>query len=441
MNSFLIGAATSNSGKTTVSIGLMRALRKRGLTVQPYKCGPDYIDTKFHTIACGNESVNLDTWLSSKEHVRHVFHKYGKDADMRVVEGVMGLYDGYDRYNGSSGEIAMLLDIPVILVVNAKSVAYPVAPLIYGFNNFSVNGSHVKIAGVIFNMVSSDSHYHHLKSACDDAGIPCLGYISNNPRLSIPGRHLGLSTDELDKMEELIELCSEEIEKHVDMTMLIRSVYDETSLRKQAKAETHLNQLNKICEKRIAIARDEAFNFTYRANIDALARNGEIVYFSPLADQRIPACDWLYLPGGYPELYAERLYDNKTMRDSIKEYAEHGGHIYAECGGLMYLSKSIEVVDDVSGSCKKYDMCGVLPIETTMEGARLHLGYRMLKQNGRVMRGHEFHYSKVKESDSYPRELVIEHCQYTSKGAPADTCLYRYRNVVAGYTHWYWGDI
>ena len=211
-SSFLIGAATSNSGKTTFTMGLLRALRDRGLKVQPYKCGPDYIDTMFHEIASGRESVNLDTYMASEEHVKDVFQRYGEDADVRIVEGVMGLFDGYDKSKGSSAEIAMLLDIPVILVVNAKSVAYSVAPLIYGFKHFNPK---LKIAGVVFNMVASENHFAFLKQACEDAGVPCLGYMLRNRDLIIPGRHLGLTIEAREETEELISLAAKEVEEHV----------------------------------------------------------------------------------------------------------------------------------------------------------------------------------------------------------------------------------
>lgn len=214
----LIGAATSNSGKTTFTMGLLRALTRRGMRVQPFKCGPDYIDTMFHHLASGSESVNLDTFMSSAEHVQQQYAKYGNEADMCVVEGVMGLFDGYDRSQGSSAEIAMLLDLPVVLVVNARSAAYSVAPLIYGFKHFNPK---VRIAGVVFNMVSSDHHYSFLKDACEAAGVACLGYLQKNPDINIPGRHLGLTISAREEMESLINLAADEVERHVDLNGLV----------------------------------------------------------------------------------------------------------------------------------------------------------------------------------------------------------------------------
>lgn len=215
---YLIGAATSNSGKTTFTIGLLRALTRRGLRVQPYKCGPDYIDTMFHHLASGSESVNLDTFMSSSDHVKEIFARYGEEADVQIVEGVMGLFDGYDKMKGSSAEIAMLLEIPVILVVNAKSVAYSVAPLIYGFKHFNPQ---LRLAGVVFNMVASENHYRFLREACEDAGVKCFGYMQKNPELVIPGRHLGLTISAREEMEKLINLAADEVERHVNLEEMI----------------------------------------------------------------------------------------------------------------------------------------------------------------------------------------------------------------------------
>lgn len=430
-SSFLIAAANSNSGKTTVTMGLLRALTNRGLKVQPFKCGPDYIDTMFHEMASGRESVNLDTFMASGEHVRHIYTEYGAYKDCRVVEGVMGLFDGYDKLRGSSAEIAMLLDIPVILVVNAKSVAYSVAPLIYGFKHFD---KRVRIAGVIFNMVASENHYSFLRSACEDAGVECFGYIPRNEHLVIPGRHLGLTITAEQETEELIALAAREAEAHIDIERLL----EQTEITDSALALGPDAQPDELpfdldfCRQTpprptIAIAYDEAFNFTYRANIDVLRRKYRVIPFSPLRDSAIPECDSLYLPGGYPELFADELAENTSMRRSIKAFAERGGEIFAECGGFMYLCKDIDA----------REMCGVFPFRATMEGARLHLGYRT-DADGK--RGHEFHYSHLCEK-TLTDGITVERTQKTAKGKPVDTAIYHYRNVTAGYTHWYWAEL
>ena len=445
--SFLIGAATSNSGKTTFTMGLLRALRDRGLKVQPYKCGPDYIDTMFHEIASGRESVNLDTYMASDEHVKEVFQRYGEDADVRIVEGVMGLFDGYDKSKGSSAEIAMLLDIPVILVVNAKSVAYSVAPLIYGFKHFNPK---LKIAGVVFNMVASENHFSFLKQACEDAGVSCLGYMLRNHDLIIPGRHLGLTIEAREETEELIRLAAKEVEAHVGWPLPPPSPVE-----REPEGDGGFPIIEDIQEFgfehsgslptgegggrgrfSIAIAKDSAFNFTYRANIDALRELGEVVSFSPLNDERMPDCDFLYLPGGYPELFASDLSNNASMRESIKAFAENGGRIFAECGGFMYLCNNIDGIP----------MCGVFPFSATMMDAKLHLGYRQLCNtklstlNSQLAKGHEFHYSSVVEPDTLPEGIRKEQLQLSAKGQPVDTALYHYKNVLAGYTHWYWAE-
>lgn len=217
MKKILIAATNSNCGKTTFTMGLLRAMKRRGLRVQPFKCGPDYIDPMFHRVASGQESVNLDLVMSSPEHVQELFSHYGQGADLCVVEGVMGLYDGRDRWHGSSAEVASLLDLPIILLVNARSAAYSVAPLLYGFSHFSPLGARPNILGVVFNMVGSERHYALLQQACEDVGIPCLGYLKRNEKLTIPSRHLGLSIEQTNQLEELIEAAADEITAHVNL--------------------------------------------------------------------------------------------------------------------------------------------------------------------------------------------------------------------------------
>ncbi len=233
MKGFLIGAPTSHSGKSTVTAALLRALRIRGLRVQPFKCGPDYIDTQLHRLACGEESVNLDTFLSSPSHVEELYHRYEEGADMCVVEGAMGLFDGYDRDEGSAASIASLLALPVILVVDARSVAYSAAPLIHGFATFrresplspqeaSASRGEISLAGVVFNQVGSERHYRMLRQACEDAHVACLGYLPRNPQFTIEDRHLGLALDCGGRLEEIVSLAAKEAERHIDIDALLR---------------------------------------------------------------------------------------------------------------------------------------------------------------------------------------------------------------------------
>lgn len=412
----LIGAATSGCGKTTFTMGLLRTLCNRGLMVQPFKCGPDYIDPLYHKQAAGEASVNLDTFMATPEHVRHLFSHYGHDADVRVIEGAMGLFDGYDGMKGSAAEVAMLLDVPVVLLVSARATAYSVAPLIYGFRHFNPQ---LRLAGVVFNFVASERQYATLRQACADVGVECLGYMGRNEALTIPSRHLGLTIETRQQTEQLISEAAREVEAHVDVDRLIELCDSSTG--------TQTQELNNSQTQIIAVARDEAFNFTYRANIDALCRMGTVTFFSPLRDRELPPCDLLYLPGGYPELFATQLAANVAMRRAIADYAEAGGRVLAECGGFMYLCHDIDGIM----------MCGVLPLHTTMQDARLHLGYRQMTIGGETLRGHEFHYSRVCDNQSLGsvEELKL---QRSATGTPVATPLYRYKNVVAGYTHWYW---
>lgn len=421
----LIGAASSGSGKTTFTLGLLRLLRERGLAVQPFKCGPDYIDTQYHSLAAGRDSVNLDTFMCGEEHLKEVYSRYGAGSDVNVVEGVMGLFDGYSRMEGSSARIAQILDVPVLLVINAKSCAYSVAPVIYGYKNFCKG---VNIAGVVFNMVGSESHYNILKDACADLDVPVLGYIPKNNDIEIPSRHLGLSLDGEYLFDEFAGKVARVIEEHVDVERLLEIFT--VPMHEEAEADEPAGNLL------IAVAKDAAFNFIYRENLRSLGKLGRVKFFSPMEDEMLPECDLLYLPGGYPELFLEALENNERMRNDIAEYIESGGKAIAECGGMMYLCSSIT---DEHGN--EYRMCGVLPQKATMEGKRLHIGYRRFEYAGNELSGHEFHYSKVVCEDN-PEEGILRSAAklYNAQGMEVPTPLYRYKNLIAGYTHLYWGN-
>jgi len=225
MQNFLIAATNSGCGKTTITIGLLRTLQRRAIEVQPFKCGPDYIDTQYHQMACGEESVNLDTRFTTHEHLREVFNHYYKEVN--IVEGVMGLYDGYDRWKGSSAEIAALLDIPIILIINARSMAYSAAAIIHGYTTLQLpllgrdqRERPLRFSGVIFNQVGSERHASFLKQACEDAGVKCIGCIPRLPDMEIPSRHLGLSLENRDFIEKIICRAADAIEKYVDFKAL-----------------------------------------------------------------------------------------------------------------------------------------------------------------------------------------------------------------------------
>ena len=413
---WMIAAPASGSGKTTIAKGLMALLVSKGHKVQPFKCGPDYIDTKFHEAVCGRPSINLDTFMASPEHVRELFANYGEGADVCIVEGMMGLFDGYDRDSGSSAEIARVLNIPVILVVDAKSASYSMAPLLSGFINFRKD---VHIAGVIFNKVGSERHYQMLHQVCDDLGIECFGYLQKSPSLEQGSRYLGLDFSEKAESQELIHL----LEEHVSWEGLTEQIFPTLGM-----SCSHAgNIMFPRWEQNVLLARNaESFSFIYQENID---RFGKVSFFNPENDiPSLDGIDLLYLPGGYPEKHLEAFVNNEAARKAIKDYAERGGRIQAECGGMMYLCEKI-VNDD-----GEYPMCGVLPYSITARKAdrKLSLGYRRFVLDGREYRGHEFHYTQF--IGETPDSIVQV---FNAKGEPVPTPVFRYKNVLASYTHLY----
>ena len=421
----LVAAGSSGSGKTTFTLGLLRALKHRGLSVQSFKCGPDYIDPKFHELSSGRPSINLDLFMMSPEHVRAVYARHTQEADAVILEGVMGLYDGYVRMHGSSAAVAQAVGIPTVLLVDARSSAYSVGALLYGFKHFRQD---TEVVGVVFNRVASENHYRFLREAAEDAGVIPLGYIPKTKLLEVPSRHLGLSLRELQELDALPEDVAALIEKHVDIDRLL-----EACMRpRPALPAEELQPKPAPTGCKIAVARDEAFNFIYEENIRTLSLHGEVSFFSPLKNEPLPECDLLYIPGGYPEFYLSELAQAERTRSSIAAYAASGGRVLAECGGMMYLCRAIR---DEEG--KAYPMCGVLDQEATMEGMRLRLGYRKLCLAGCEYRGHEFHYSSI-----VPQEVgeatVGE--QLTARDEVAPTLLYRRGNVLAGYTHLYFAE-
>lgn len=424
---FLIGAASSGGGKTTFTTGLLRLLRERGLEVQPYKCGPDYIDTKYHEIASGNVSVNLDLWLSSRQHVKDMYVKYAAGADVCVTEGVMGLFDGFDGMEGSSAAIAALLDIPVVLLVNARSTSYTVAPVIYGFKHFNPS---VRLAGVVFNQVASGRHFSFLQKACEDVGVECFGFLPRLKELEVPSRHLGLTLDASYRFDEFASVVAQAIEEHVAVDRILEVCRVSPDIPVPAVQTGLAADIHSEGKRNIAVARDAAFSFIYRENLARLEERGRVVFFSPMSDPHLPDCDFVYLPGGYPEFFLKELTANLSMRQELKAYVERGGYLLAECGGMMYLCDSIRGMDG-----ETYEMAGVLHQKATMENMRLRLGYRTLRVGGQTWKGHEFHYSSIKK-ELLPSIAEAEDARGNAVSAP----LYRYKNLIAGYTHLYWGE-
>ena len=426
-------------------------LTKKGYKVQPFKCGPDYIDTKFHEAVCGRPSINLDTFMATPEHVRELFAHYGEDADICIVEGMMGLFDGYDREKGSSYEIAQILDIPVVLVVDAKSAAYSMAALLSGFIHFRKD---IRIAGVIYNKVGSPKHFQMLRQVCDDLDIACLGYLPKDASLEQGSRYLGLDYSEMPENNELIRL----LEEHVAWEGLFNKVSVSPPELGGARGglNSHISALDQTTppkgtppnsggEKVTLVARNaESFSFLYQETLDRFPVKR---FFDPEKDvPDFAGIDLLYLPGGYPEKHLEALVKNEVCRKAIKDYAEQGGRIIAECGGMMYLCERI-ITDDGD-----YPMCGVLPYSITARKSdrKLSLGYRRFELDGKEYRGHEFHYTQFLtvtvdgDLQSPSRESGICNplqqsvCQvYNAKGEPVSTPVFKYKNVLASYTHLY----
>ena len=408
----MIAAPASGSGKTTIARGLMALFSSKGMRVQPFKCGPDYIDTKFHELVCGRPSINLDTFMASGQHVQELFLNYGSQADLCIVEGMMGLFDGYDRDRGSSAEIARTLGLPVVLVVDAKRSAYSLAALLSGFMHFR---KEVDICGVIFNRVGSKRHEGMLRQVCEDVGLECFGFLPVHHDLEQGSRYLGLDFSEMPEAQTLVQLLEEKV--HWERLLSLAAPLPTLQTIKHVRLKG----------QRLVVARNqESFSFLYQETLDTFQK---VVFFDP--EHEVPFLeedDWLYLPGGYPEKHLGILSKNEVARDVIRHFAENGGKIVAECGGMMYLCKSI--VDDTGD----YPMCGVLPYTITArkEDRKLSLGYRRFTLDGREYRGHEFHYTRFLGATP---ESVAQ--VFNAKGEPVDTPILRYKNVLASYTHLY----
>lgn len=427
---FVVAGIASGVGKTTVALALMSALRKRGLAVQPFKCGPDFIDGGHHMRASGRQSRNLDGWMLSAGTNRDILSRSCEDADVCVVEGVMGLFDGVDGSSdtGSTAEIAKWMGLPVILVVDASSAARSVAALVHGFATFD---RALNLAGVIFNRVAGPSHYRLLHDAVTSGTrVRPLGYLPSQNEIGIPERYLGLFTASEDLVpSSTFALLGELAEHNIDIDRLLESVsisFAPISNSFQQGAAT----------VRIGVARDKVFSFYYEDNLDALRRAGaEIVEFSPLKDSQLPkAVDALYFGGGYPELFARELAANQSMIQQVRRAAEANLPIYAECGGLMYLGRDI-----VTRDASSVRMAGVLPIQVEMTERLVNFGYTevsftsdcLLGNVGSKARGHSFHCSKI--CDAQPMEHVYQTMNSLTKREEREG--FRVRNVLASYIH------
>ncbi|WP_373879721.1 cobyrinate a,c-diamide synthase [Levilactobacillus brevis] len=390
MKKLLIAGVTSSAGKTSVTLGLLAALSKQ-YRIQPYKVGPDYVDTKFHTRITGQSSRNLDNFLVPNPAVlNYLFTKDTDGVELGLIEGVMGLYDGLgtDKDAFSTASIAKQLDVPVILVVNARATSTSAAAIIRGFKELDTD---VNIVGVIINNVMSDSHYQLVKGAIERyVDIEVLGYLPHTPEISLPSRQLGLVPDnELSGVDHKIAQLGELVQQHVNLSRLMTLAGDVT---RTASMPYTLPEVH--C--RLGVARDEAFNFYYHDNLELMEKCGiELVPFSPITDQKLPEVDALYLGGGYPEEFAAPLAQNQRMRQAIQKFSQSNRTIYAECGGLMYLGRDLQTDE------ARFPMVGIFDGSSVMTPRLKRFGYcyatpkqtTVLAAKAAVVVGHEFHHS------------------------------------------------
>jgi cobyrinic acid a,c-diamide synthase len=482
MAGIMIAGTHSGCGKTTVILGLLAALKKKGLEVQSFKTGPDFIDSGLHRMITGRPSRNLDLWMCGEEYVRACYRQNSADADIAVVEGVMGLYDG----SLSTASLASSLDLRVILVVDGYGMAETAGALVKGIRDWGLGiGKKTDpetptpkpyIAGVIFNRVASENHYKRLCAGVCDSSV--LGYLPRDLEFEISHRHLGLTVAEENPMtKENIDKLADAVLNHIDLDMVVEisreradSLLEKSlstsfcqreaipSLAKRGErrffekkferqsdsaSELEILHASHLSHSVVAVAYDRAFCFYYEDNLDLLRDEGaEISFFSPLADPAIPEyADAVYIGGGYPELYAEELSKNTSMCESIRKWADSGRPLYAECGGLMYLSRGISDFDG-----RFFAMAGVFSFETRMKKGRSKLGYRevslkedcIVGKKGAKLKGHEFHYSEIADAEGSPVRGIYSVNNGSHEKLPDEG--YRYNKTLVSYIHLHFGS-
>lgn len=407
----VVAAPSSGSGKTTVVAAIARYFTQQGKKVRVFKTGPDFIDPNFLSFASGNPVYQLDFWMCGESHCKQLVAKAAQDADLILIEGVMGMFDG----KCSSADIAATLGIPVMAVIDAGAMAQTFGAVAYGLANYRQD---IEMYGVFANRVGSFGHSEMLKEALPES-LEFCGYMPKNSDLSLPERHLGLvQAQELDDLDERLNLAAELLGSNSNMTLPPEV---EFTLQEEMACSEELYGTT------IAIAQDTAFSFLYQANVDLLARMGaSLCYFSPINGEGLPECDALYLPGGYPELFMEQLSLNAELKTQIKQHISQNKPLLAECGGMLYLNKSLTSMDDISST-----MCEVLDAHSTMQPklAALGLVEGELKE-GHFMRGHTFHYSKTQSC-----EAVL--CVPVSQRGKAMDPVWKQHKVIASYIHWY----
>ncbi|MEW6734024.1 MAG: cobyrinate a,c-diamide synthase [Acidobacteriota bacterium] len=432
----VVAGTHSNVGKTTISTALMSALRRRGLIVQGFKIGPDFIDPGFHSAATARPSRNIDGWMLTPDINRAIFTEAVATADVAIVEGVMGLFDGASAIDesGSTAEMAKWLGLPVVLVIDAAAQARSAAALVHGFESFDPD---LRVVAVIANRVAGVGHYHYIENAIrTSCQAKPIGWLANNQTISLPSRHLGLVTArEVIDSSRLNDLA-DWIEASVDLDQLL--TLSTVSIPIDVKeGEDKLIATPSTAPVRIGVALDQAFCFYYQENLELLVRLGaELVFWSPLEDALPSGLAGLYFGGGYPEIYAQQLSANIKARQAIKEFITAGGAGYAECGGLMYLTESI-----ICTNGEEYQMVGVLPTRARMQSRLAALGYFNVEGLNQHMplavretaRGHQFRYSQI---DPMP-ESITRSYRLSPRRDGEQSCLEGYviNNCLASYIH------
>ena len=431
----VVAGVASGVGKTTLTVGLIQALRARGLKVAVFKCGPDYLDPTYHVRAAGSPCHNLDGWMMGREAVLATFARTTQGADIALIEGVMGLFDGASARGeeGSTAEIAKWLKAPVLLVIDASAMARTVAAVAHGFTTFDPD---LNLAAVVCNRVGSRGHLDLLSEALSSP--PIVGGLPDDASLAFPQRHLGLLTaDEHTVPDRLVSAWGSLAAQWCDLDAIVKIARQAPPLSVNGLAPAP----HRTHRCRIGLAMDEAFHFYYEDNLRRLESAGaELVRFSPIADARLPEVDGLYIGGGYPEVHASALSANRAMREQVAAFASGGGMIYAECGGLMYLCAAIRTLDG-----QTYPMAGILPAQAVMFDRLQALGYTEVETQsesplgpaGLRFRGHQFRYSELR-----PLGAPMQ-CAYRMRRRPDGQSMpegYRVGNVLASYVHAHWAS-
>ncbi|MGM0561736.1 MAG: cobyrinate a,c-diamide synthase [Pseudomonadota bacterium] len=433
----VIAATASGSGKTTLTLGLLRALRRRGYRVSGTKVGPDYIDPGFHAQATGRAAYNLDPWAMSRGLQRHLFRQAGEDSDLVLVEGVMGLFDAASNGLGSTADLSIQLGLPVILVVDVRGQAQSVAALVEGFRGHRPD---LNLGGLVLNRVGSSFHMDMLRDALEPLGVPLLGGIPRDTDLTLPDRHLGLvQAGEHQDLEAFLERAADCMDEHLDLDALACMA---VPARGEGAEAISSRDLPNPPGQKVSIARDTCFSFLYPHLLHHWRSAGaELHFFSPLKDESPRQdADAIYLPGGYPELHAEGLSQARQFRQAMMNAGERGVFIYGECGGYMTLGDCL-----TDGKGRAFPMLGLLPLHTSFEQPRLHLGYRRLQTcrpmpfweaSGHYLAGHEFHYANTVESGAAASLFKVwdaRGCEREEAGLVRGSVAGSFLHLISGY--------